>query len=141
MNSLILRTTTRFLLPLLLLFSVFLLLRGHHEPGGGFSGGLVATSAFALYAIAYGVAPTRRLLRIHPRTLAALGLLLAIASGLFPSIVEKPFLTAWWGDIPLGDSENLHLGSPLFFDAGVYLVVLGAALTMILTLMGEEDAP
>ena len=54
-NSPIFRTAARLLMPLLLLFSVFLLLRGHNEPGGGFVGGLVAAAAFALYAIAFGV--------------------------------------------------------------------------------------
>ena len=56
MTSLILRTATRFMLPLLLLFSVFLLTRGHNQPGGGFSGGLVAAAAYTLYALAFGVA-------------------------------------------------------------------------------------
>jgi multicomponent Na+:H+ antiporter subunit B len=54
MTSLILKTTARFLMPFLLLFSVFLFLRGHNEPGGGFTGGLVAAAAFALYSIAFG---------------------------------------------------------------------------------------
>jgi len=75
--SLILSTATRLLLPLLLMFSIFLLLRGHNEPGGGFVGGLVAAAAFALHAIAYSVAATRRLLIIDPRALIGTGLLIA----------------------------------------------------------------
>jgi L-alanine-DL-glutamate epimerase-like enolase superfamily enzyme len=55
MNSLILRTAARYLLPLLILFSIFLLFRGHNEPGGGFVAGLVAAAAFALYALAADV--------------------------------------------------------------------------------------
>ena len=60
MISLILRTATRYLLPLLLLFSIFLLLRGHNEPGGGFVAGLVAATAFALYALSTNVAAARQ---------------------------------------------------------------------------------
>ncbi len=65
MTSLILSTATRYMLPLLLLFSIFLLLRGHNEPGGGFVGGLVAAAAFALYAIAFDVATARRTLGVE----------------------------------------------------------------------------
>ncbi|HMN02746.1 MAG TPA: MnhB domain-containing protein, partial [Geobacter anodireducens] len=66
MQSLFLATAVRLLLPLLLLFSLFLLLRGHNEPGGGFVGGLVAAAAFALHALAHGVAAARRVLRVEP---------------------------------------------------------------------------
>ena len=66
MRSLILTTATRYLLPLMLLFSVFLLFRGHHDPGGGFIGGLVASAAFALYGFAYGMPEARRVLLFDP---------------------------------------------------------------------------
>ena len=61
-------------MPLLLLFAVFLLLRGHNEPGGGFVGGLVAAAAFALYVIAFGVERARRALLVQPMTLLGVGL-------------------------------------------------------------------
>ena len=82
MKSLILRTATRFLMPLLLLFAVFLLLRGHNEPGGGFVGGLVVSAAFVLYAIAYGVDAGRRALLVDPSTLLSVGLLVALVSAI-----------------------------------------------------------
>ena len=78
-NSPIFRTAARLLMPLLLLFSVFLLLRGHNEPGGGFVGGLVAAAAFALYAIAFGVQRARQALLVKPMTLLGAGLLIALA--------------------------------------------------------------
>ena len=62
----ILSTATRYLLPLLLMFSIFLLLRGHNEPGGGFVGGLVAGAALALYAMALGLPSARQVLGIEP---------------------------------------------------------------------------
>ena len=74
MTSLILRVAVRVLMPLLLMFSIFLLVRGHNLPGGGFSGGLVAASAWALFAIVYGAAAARRALRVDPLDLIAAGL-------------------------------------------------------------------
>ena len=137
MISLILRTATRFLLTLLLLFSVFLLLRGHNEPGGGFVGGLVAASAFTLYAIAYDVAAARRALGFEPRTLVAAGLLVATGSGLLPVTLGLPFLTGLWGSITIPPAAALSVGTPFLFDTGVYLVVMGAALTILFALAEE----
>jgi multicomponent Na+:H+ antiporter subunit B len=136
MTSLILQTATRFLIALLLLFSLFLLGRGHNEPGGGFIGGLVAVAAFALYGIAFDAAAARRALRFEPHSLIALGLLVALGSGLLGLLLRGPFMTGQWGEIRLGGSV-VAIGSPLLFDVGVYLVVLGVALAIILAL--EEE--
>lgn len=135
MPSLILSVAVRSLLPLLLLFSVFLLIRGHNEPGGGFVGGLVAAAAFALYAIAEGVAKVRQTLRVDPRVLIGAGLFVALSSGLLSLLQGKPFMTGLWYKqaVPvLG-----KLGTPVLFDTGVYLVVVGIILTIILTLAEE----
>lgn len=138
MRSLILLTAARLLTPLLLLFSVFLLLRGHNEPGGGFAGGLVASAAFILLAISRDPAAARRALRVEPQILIGAGLLVAIAAGVLGLLVGDPLLTGQWLEIPLPGEGELELGTPLVFDVGVYLVVLGATLTMVLTL-AEED--
>ena len=134
--SLILRSTARFLLTLLLLFAVFLLLRGHNEPGGGFVGGLFAAIAFVLYALAYDPSAARQALMVDPRTLVGVGLLLAAASGLLPLVLGEPFLTGMWRDVhtPIGE---VHLGTPVFFDIGVFFVVIGVTLTIILGLIEE----
>lgn len=130
MNSLILRTTARLLLTLLLMFSVFLFLRGHNQPGGGFAGGLVATIAWALYIIAFGISATREALKFEPKKIVGLGLLLATLSALLPLFLNETVLTGLW--------YNHQLGTPMLFDFGVYLVILGVALTIILAL---EEAP
>ena len=137
MESIVLRTATRYLLPLMLLFSVFALLRGHNEPGGGFVGGLVASTAFALYAIGYGVASARELLQISSRRLIGVGLLVAAFSGLIGMIGGDPFMTARWDtrEIPVVGK----LGTPLLFDIGVYLVVIGITLTIIFALVEAEE--
>lgn len=135
LRSLLLETASRALLPLILVFSVFLLVRGHNEPGGGFVGGLVAASAFALVAVATGVDPARRMLRVDPRTLIALGLGVALASATAPLLLGRPFLSGLWPDrvFPVVGK----LGSPLWFDVGVYLVVIGVVLTVLWALMEE----
>jgi multicomponent Na+:H+ antiporter subunit B len=137
MISLILRTATKYLLPLMLLFSIFLLLRGHNEPGGGFVGGLVAASAFALYALASGVPTARRALMVTPHTLIGSGLLIALGSGILPLFLGQEFLTMYWADLHLPLLGDLEVGTPLFFDIGVYLVVIGAALLIIFSLAEE----
>lgn len=134
MKSLILQTAARYLLPIMLLFSIFLVLRGHHEPGGGFVGGLVASAALVLYAIAYDAGTARRLLRSDPRTLIGAGLLVALASGLGSLFGGRPFLTGHWASFLLPGSGTVDLGTPLLFDIGVYLVVLGTNLTIMLSL-------
>ena len=138
MNSLIFRTISRFLVGLMLLFSIFLLLRGHNEPGGGFIGGLVAAAGIAVYGIAEGPAAVRAILRIDPRAIAMVGLLIALIAGLFAALAGAPFLTGLWAFIGAtpGD-KGLALGTPLIFDIGVYLVVIGGVLGMIVAL--EEE--
>ncbi len=133
MNTLILRTASHYLLPLLLLFAVFILLRGHYLPGGGFVGGLVAAIAFVLHAFAHGLRTTRHLLRIHPGYLMPAGLALSIGSGLLPVLAQgRPFLTGIWHPEPLEVIGGI--GTPLFFDLGVFLVVIGASLTILFTI-------
>jgi multicomponent Na+:H+ antiporter subunit B len=133
MASLILSTAARYLLPLQLLLSAFLLLRGHNEPGGGFVGGLVVSAAFALYAIAYDVAAARRALGIDARVLMAVGLLVTVTSGLASLVGGQPFMTGLWSEfvVPLLGK----VGTPLLFDTGVYLVVIGVMLTILFALM------
>ena len=127
MNTMILSETTRRLVPLILVFSLFLLLRGHEHPGGGFVGGLIASIAFSLHAFVFGPRPAREILRADPRIVAAIGLALAIASGFVGSVRGgAPFLTGQWGTV-----AGLKIGTPVLFDVGVYLVVIGVVLTCV----------
>ena len=138
--SLILRTATRYLMPLLLLYSLFTLFRGHNAPGGGFVGGLLAASAFALYAIAFNVTAARRLLWARPHSLIAAGLIVALGSGLVaPLFLQKPFMTSWWYEA-LSVPVIGKLGTPFFFDIGVYLTVIGVVVLILFTLYDEFTA-
>jgi multicomponent Na+:H+ antiporter subunit B len=133
MTSIIFRTATRYMFPPLLVFSVYVLLRGHHYPGGGFVGGLFAGSAFSLYALAFTVAEARSILRVDPRDITAVGLALALLSGIPALFSGHAFLTGTWWELPFMD-----IGTPLIFDVGVYLVVFGVLLTLVFSL-GEEE--
>lgn len=137
MNTMILQVVARLLVPVMLLFSIFLLLRGHNEPGGGFVGGLMAVAAFGLYSLTYGVDEARRALRIHPRTLLGLGLACAVASGLAAAFDGRPYLTGLWFEWRVTANYLLKVGTPTLFDIGVYLVVLGATAAALFTL--EKD--
>ncbi|RFC54022.1 Na+/H+ antiporter subunit B [Brumimicrobium aurantiacum] len=133
MKSLILKTVSTTLLPLLILFSVFVLLRGHYLPGGGFIGGLIAAIAFILHAFANGLDQTRKLIRIHPGFLIPVGLAIAILSALAPVIFTgDPAMTGLWYEKDIAILGKI--GSALFFDTGVYLVVIGVCLTIIFTI-------
>lgn len=133
MKTIILRTASNYMLPLLLVFSVFILLRGHYLPGGGFVGGLIASIAFVLHAFANGLGKTKNLLRIHPGFLMPVGLGLSFLSGLAPVVgVGKSFMTGLW--YPDKIAVIGSLGTTLFFDIGVYLVVVGVTLTIIFTI-------
>ena len=133
MNSLILRLTTRPIIVVLLLISVFLLLRGHDLPGGGFIGGLVAAAAAALYAIAFGPTAAARLLRVRPELLVGWGMATTVVAGLLGMVAGREFLTGLWWVVAVGDQE-IKLSTPLLFDVGVYLVVVGVVLRFVLSL-------
>lgn len=133
MKTIILRTASNYLLPVLLVFSIFILLRGHYLPGGGFVGGLIAAIAFVLHSFANGLSETRELLKIHPGYLMPAGLTLAFLSGLLPVVgFDLPFMTGLWMHDPIPVLGTL--GTALFFDIGVYLVVVGVTLTIIFTI-------
>jgi len=137
MNTLIFRTVAPFITALMLLFSVFILLRGHNEPGGGFIGGLIAASALAIYGIAFGVEAVRRAIRFHPLAIAGFGLLLSCCAGLISIFFAVPFMTGLWV-YPVFFGVEVPLSSVMLFDLGVYFVVLGAVASIALALEERE---
>ncbi|CAD7027764.1 cation:proton antiporter [Pseudorhizobium endolithicum] len=138
MNTIILRTVAPPITALMLVFSVFVLLRGHNEPGGGFIGGLIAASALAIYGIAYGVAAVRRAIYFHPMALAGFGLLLATVSGFLSVFVNVPFMTGLW-IYPSLFGVEVPLATVISFDVGVYFVVVGAIASIALALEERES--
>ncbi len=139
MKSIILMTGARILLVLMLVFSIFMLLRGHNEPGGGFIGGLIGATAFIVQAVAAGAADARRVLRVSPEALAMVGLGIALLAGLLAGpFLDAPFTGQWyWVGGDSYETAAFSLNTVLVFDVGVYLVVLGSVLSLALSL--EEE--
>ncbi len=127
MNSLIFASFSRILFFLMLVVSLFVLYRGHNEPGGGFVGGLIAAAGFATLALARGVETARAALRVEPMTVIGFGILAALLGGLPGLWLNDSFLAHQWAIF-----GSFHIGTTLIFDIGVYLVVLGGILSLIL---------
>jgi multicomponent Na+:H+ antiporter subunit B len=132
MKTIIFKTASTYLLPLLILFSVFILLRGHYLPGGGFVGGLIASIAFVIHSFANGLEETKNIIKFHPGFLMPVGLAIALLSGAAPLLIGESLMTGLWFDEPIAVIGMV--GSALFFDTGVYLVVIGVTLTIIFTI-------
>jgi multicomponent Na+:H+ antiporter subunit B len=180
MNTLILGTAIRLLVPIFQLFSLYILFRGHNHPGGGFIGGLIGAIGYIFYAMVYGPkavvhlfflrlfvedkADTRsrtqhylrtikkntwqrkkaleqldegsiRGIHLEPMHLIATGLLLAVSSGVFSLLLQQPYMAALWTDFYLPILGKP--GTPILFDLGVYLMVMGVVLK-ITFIMSEE---
>lgn len=138
MNTLIFRTISPLLVSIMLVFSFYICLRGHDEPGGGFIGGLIAAAAIQVLGLALGVPETRKALRFDPLASAGCGVLLAAVSGLLSVFTGSPFMTSIWAYLPIGETV-VPLSTPLLFDLGVYLTVFGALTAIGLSLASESD--
>jgi len=128
----------RLLLPFAALVSIYFLLRGHHAPGGGFVGGLVmATSLIAQFMVG-GTIWVESRLKVYPLTLVGAGLLCAALAGMLAWWSGLPFLTARVIDFRLPLAGDVHLSSVLLFDLGVYLLVIGATVLMLIALAHQS---
>ncbi|MET0292659.1 MAG: hydrogen gas-evolving membrane-bound hydrogenase subunit E, partial [Steroidobacteraceae bacterium] len=128
----------RLLLPVIALVSVYFLLRGHNAPGGGFVGGLIlATGIIAQYMVG-GTIWVESRLRVHPLAMIGVGLLSAAAAGIGAWSVPLPFLSALDTHVALPWLGDLHLSTVLLFDLGVYLLVVGATLLILVALAHQS---
>lgn len=124
-RAVILDVFVRGLYPLMLLASIWILLRGHNEPGGGFIGGMVAVAATAMLAVARGAEFAQRRMPLGPLRLAAAGVLLSLVSGLPAFATGSAYMTHLWGSLPLGFTD-FDVSTVLAFDIGVFAAVWGA---------------
>ena len=129
--------SVRVIFPALLAGSVYLLLAGHNQPGGGFVGGIVAGAAIALRYVAGGTHEVRSLSRAHPWTVLGSGLLLAAVTAVAPLFVGGEVLEAASVDLDIPVLGAVKAGSTLLFDIGVYLVVVGLVL-MVFESFGDD---
>jgi multicomponent K+:H+ antiporter subunit A len=133
-HPLILATLSRVLLPMALLISVFIFLRGHNLPGGGFIAGLITAVALILQYVANGVQWTQSRLPLNYHRMAGAGVFLAGLTGLGSWVFGKPFLTSAFGHWELPLIGEIELASAMLFDLGVYLTVVGATLLILANL-------
>jgi multicomponent K+:H+ antiporter subunit A len=133
-HPLILATLSRVLLPMALLVSVFIFLRGHNLPGGGFIAGLVTAVALILQYVASGVQWTQSRLPLNYQGMAGLGVLVAGLTGLGSWLFDRPFLTSAFGHFEIPLIGEIELATAMLFDLGVYLTVVGATLLILANL-------
>lgn len=134
MSSLILTTVTRLVFFIILLFSIYLLLRGHNSPGGGFIAGVMTALGILLQSIATDLRYVRQIFRVEPRLLVAVGLSTSFTTGLVPLALGYPFLTSTFGHFQVPVLGEVEIATAMFFDFGVYFVVVGGTLLMMMTL-------
>jgi multicomponent Na+:H+ antiporter subunit B len=137
-NDVLLQTVTKVASFVILTFSVYLFLAGHHNPGGGFIGGLVVAAAITLLFLAYDVKTVRAgSPPVDFKVLAVSGVLLAVITGMGAVVFGKPFLSHAFGYFNLPLFGETELATSVIFDVGVALAVLGTALSIIYTI--SED--
>lgn len=124
-RAVILDVFVRGLYPLMLVAAVWILLRGHNAPGGGFIGGMVAVAATAMLAVAQGAATAQRRMPLGPLRLAAASVLLSLVSGLPALFTGAAYMTHLWATVPLGFTD-LKVSTVMLFDIGVFGAVWGA---------------
>lgn len=141
-RTLLLETTARIVFPTVLVFSLYLLFAGHYQPGGGFSGGLVAGLAFVLRYIAGGRQDVGATVRVRPPVLVGLGLTIAVLTALAPALFGAPVLSSAIFEVDVPVLGHLELVTSLFLDLGVYLLIVGVVLDLLRSLGAgiERDA-
>jgi len=128
----------RLVLPVSWVIAVYLLLRGHNEPGGGFIAGLVVAIGFILQYMVAGTLWVEAHMKLRPPRWIAIGLLLAVVTGLGAVVVGYPFLTSHTAHFRLPVFGEVHLPSAMFFDIGVFSVVVGSTM-LILTALAHQS--
>jgi len=140
MNTVILRVAARFIVPLSLMFAIFIYFKGHQSPGGGFVAGLVAAVALIIHRMALGGISMNRMLPVTERMFIAIGLTLALGTGFAPLLFGLPFFTSNHGFLALPDLPGgFEWATVMVFDLGVFLVVTGVVVGMINTLCTELE--
>jgi multisubunit Na+/H+ antiporter MnhB subunit len=138
MSSFLFSRAARGILPVAIVFAIYLLLRGHDAPGGGFIAGLVTGSAVLLHALASGRLHAPAPPRVHPA--AWIGLSIAAATGLLSTAAGQGFLNHYHVDLDLSRRTTLHLSTALLFDIGVYGVVVGSMVTALAAFAPRRNA-
>lgn len=139
-NDVILQTITRVVSFIILALALYIFFAGHNDPGGGFIGGLMTAAGLVLLYLAYDIKLMGKVLPVNFIQLTAVGLFIAVLTGMGSFIFGAPFLSHTYDyfSIPLlGNGEDTELATAVLFDIGVYLTVIGVTMTIITTI-GED---
>lgn len=134
----ILRVVASVTFPFATLFTLYFLVSGHNNPGGGFIAGVLMSGAVAFQFLAYGTEDVPRFLKLRYEAIVALGFVISIAAATAPLAVGDPFLTSYHAtlDVPvLGAKMEFALAQ--LFDFGIFLLVAGGVMTAVLALAGD----
>lgn len=137
-NDLILQTVTKITVFIIFAFSLNLFFAGHYTPGGGFIAGLMTSAGIVLLLLAYDTNTINKILPFDYKKVTALGLLIALSTGIGSFFFNVPFLTHTFGYFQIPFLGETGLATAAIFDAGVYLVVIGVTMTIIQTI-GEDE--
>jgi len=133
-HPMMLALVSQSLLPLALLISAYIFIRGHNLPGGGFIAGLVTAIALIQQYVAHGVAWMKQRMDFPYHYMIAIGLVLALLSGLGSWLFDRPFLTTWFDYFYWPVVGKFELASAMVFDLGVYFTVIGATMLILANL-------
>lgn len=137
-GSILLDTVIDLVARTVLVFALFLLLSGHNAPGGGFVGGLVAGSTLLLRFLASGAEEVEGRVTLSPETLMSIGLALAALTGAWSWLAGEPFLSNAFLNVELPLLGTVKTTTALPFDVGVFFVVFGACLAIVIALGRER---
>jgi multicomponent K+:H+ antiporter subunit A len=133
-HPLMMVVVTRVLMPIAVVVGIYIFLRGHNEPGGGFVAGLVIAIALLMQYMASGFAWTQERKKIEYHTMIGLGVVIAALTGVGSWLAGRPFLTSSYTYVHLPPIEEFELATAMLFDLGVFLTVLGAVMLMLYSL-------
>lgn len=137
-NNMMLQTGIKIITFIVFTFSIYLFFTGHNNPGGGFIGGLMTASAILLLYLAFDKKIVNKTVSIDFTTVIGIGLLLAVVTGIVSMFFDYPFLTQFFDYFQFPVFGEVELTTALPFDLGVYLVVVGAAMSIILAIAGDD---
>lgn len=137
-TDVILQTATKILVFIIMTYSIYVLFSGHHNPGGGFIGGLITASAMVLLYIAFDAQSVRDIIPVDFKVLGAFGVLIAMLTGAGSFLFDVPFLTQTFSYVELPLLGKTELATAVLFDLGVYFAVIGTTMTIIMSISEDE---
>jgi monovalent cation:proton antiporter len=137
-SNVILQSAAKVLVFIIMIYSIYILFAGHNNPGGGFIGGLITASAFTLLYLAFDVETVRDIIPLDFKIVGAIGVMLALLTGLASIFFGDNFLFQYYKYVDLPLLGKTGLGTAFVFDLGVYMAVVGTTMTIIRSISEDE---